>query len=157
MYYTTLHDIVYCFLVRRVMWVGLRLSKYSLERADDTRCSDLQWVFHNWRLLGGVKQRTFCGEESFTLHAVFKMSIAFYKILRLINFSVGFFFDQINFSPHNFRTSCFFKLHFNIIARLSTNNPPVLQSLRYIRGKHYFSAVQGYTFQIIFSNTVNQK
>jgi hypothetical protein len=79
MYYITLHDIVYCFLVRRVMWVGLHPSKYSLERADDTIYSDLPWVLHNWRLSGGVKQRTFCGEESFTLYAVFKMFIAFYK------------------------------------------------------------------------------
>jgi len=157
MYYIHLYDIAYCFLVCSVMWVGLHPSKYSLEWLDDTRYSGLRWVLHNWRLSGGVKQRTFCGEEPFTLDAAFKMFIAFYQILRLINFSARFFADQINFRPHNVRTSYFFKLHFNIITRLSTNNPPVLHSFTCTRAKLYFSAVQGYTFQFIFSITVSQK
>lgn len=91
-YYIRLHDIAYCFLVRSVMWVGLHPSKYFLEWSDDTRYSGLQWVLHNWRLSYGVKQRTFRGEESFTLHAVFKMFIDFCQILRLIKLPVRFFF-----------------------------------------------------------------
>jgi len=120
------------------MWLVAHLSEYSLRRTGDTRHSGLQWVLHNWRLAGGVKQGKFCGEESFMLQAAFKICNALMKYYAWWVFLFDYILIEL-ISVHTTVTQAISSSYVLILSPSTTYELTALHFLRYTTGKKLFS------------------